>query len=91
MDPVHTYTVEPTLMESNLNPIGEFPTDFFPMMAKKYHSPPSHIYKHIYVTAPTKIEVKKKKKKKIHKKEDKEWYDAFGCDSDEEEYDEEEE
>lgn len=93
MDPVQ-YTVDSTLMDSHLNPVGEFPKDFFPMMAKKYHSPPpQHIYKHIYVTEePIKIvEKKKKKKKKMHKKEDKEWYDAFGCDSEDEEYEEEDE
>lgn len=91
MDPMQTYTVETTLMGNPSNSAGDFPKDFFPMLAKKYYSPPSHVYKHIYVTAPSKVTEKKKKKKKIHKKEDKEWYDAFECESDDEEYEEEEE
>lgn len=95
MDPMQPYTVEPMLIDNSMNQVQHFPKDFFPMMTKKYSQPPSHIYKHVYVTGPNKyvsMEVTKKKKRKKDKEES--WLDMlhpFGDDSEEEEENEDEE
>lgn len=86
MDP--TEAVVPTITDNYMNQMEDFPKDFFPMMAKKYS--PSHIFKHVYVTSPSKIVVNKKKMKKKESKEESwlESFNPFGCESDYDNYDE---
>lgn len=85
MDP--SKPIETITTSDYMNHMEDFPKDYFPMEAKKY-SIPAHIYKHVYVTSPSKY--KKEKKKKPSHKEDS-WYDflnPFGCESDYDDYDE---
>jgi hypothetical protein len=87
-DNSQSHTMPPILTENGLNRVEDFPKDFFPSIAKKYSSAP-HIYKHVFVTSPSKIIVHKKNKKGIRKEDS--WFDSlnpFGCDSDYEDYDE---
>lgn len=84
MDPIQV--VVPAMTANPMNPTQPFPRDFFPMLEKKY-SIPSHIYKHVFVTSPSKIVMHKKRKKSKEKEES--WFDSlnpFGCESDEDDY-----
>lgn len=78
------------IMPESQSQVEDFSRDFFPMLAKKYSVPPP-IYKHVYVTSPSKHSKKPKKKKS--KSKDYSWLDSmnpFGCDTDyDEDYDEE--
>lgn len=93
MDPVQPLEPVSTANSVNyINQLDSFPKDFFPMMAKRY-SVPSHIYKHVFVTSPSKVEIKKKPKKRKPSRKEDSWMDSinpFGCESEEEDYEEEE-
>jgi hypothetical protein len=88
MDPMQT--LESVSTTDYMNQLEAFPKDFFPMMSKKY-SVPSHIYKHVYVTSPTKDVVKHKPKKRKPSRKEDSWMDSlnpFGCESENEDYEE---
>lgn len=88
-DNVQSQTMPPILMENGMNQVEDFPQDFFPTMAKKYSTAP-HIYKHVFVTSPTRVVVHKKPKNKKNVRKEDSWYDSlnpFGCESDYEDYD----
>lgn len=84
MDPIPPYIVEPTLQ---MNQMEDFPKDFFPTLSKKYSQPPSHVYKHVYVS--DKYVPKKNKKKKKEKEKEESWYESFSPFGDESEDDDE--
>jgi hypothetical protein len=84
-------TIYPILSETSLNRMEDFPKELLQTIAKKYSSVP-HIYKHVYVTSPSKIIVHKKPKNKKNNRKEDSWLDSinpFGCESDyDDDYDE---
>lgn len=92
-DHIQSYTMQPILKETGLNRAEDFPQELLQNIAKKYSSAP-HIYKHVFVTSPSQIDVQKKpKKKKKKKRKEDSWldsYNPFGCESDyDDDYEEE--
>lgn len=89
MDGAPSYATSNFVPEGHLShQVEDFPKDFFPTVTKKYSQTP-YVYKHIYVTAPTKPLPEKPKKNKKAKEES--WMDymmnPFDCESDFDDYD----
>lgn len=90
IDNVPSHTMQPIFTETVMNRMEDFPKELLQTIAKKYSSAP-HIYKHVFVTSPSKITVGKKPRNKKNNRKEDSWLDSinpFGCESDyEDDYD----
>jgi hypothetical protein len=83
-DNTQSHTLQPVLTETGLNRMEDFPQELLQTIAKKYSSAP-HIYKHVFVTSPSKINFRKKPRNKKNNRKEDSWLDSinpFGCESD---------
>lgn len=83
-DNIQSHTMQPVLTGAVMNRMEDFPKELLATIAKKYSSAPN-IYKHVYVTSPSKISIRKKPKNKKNNRKEDSWLDSinpFGCESD---------